>query len=54
MTAAFVAPLYNTSEPTGPALPVADRSILTSQFRANSTHFRNRVLAGLTQVIYPS
>ena len=48
--AAFVADIYGTAVKQGPSLPLANRSALMSEFRTNSTKFRNRVLAGLTQV----
>ena len=48
--AAFVADIYGTGVKQGPSLPLANRSALMSEFRTNSTKFRSRVLAGLTQV----
>ena len=48
--AAFVADVYNTSVQQGPTLPIATRSVLMGEYRSNSTRWRNRLLAALTQV----
>ena len=48
--AAFVADIYGTAIKQGPSLPVANRSALMTDFRSNSTRFRNRILTTLTQV----
>ena len=48
--AAFVADIYGTAVKQGPSLPAANRSVLMSEFRTNSTKFRTRVLTSLAQV----
>ena len=48
--AAFVADIYSTAVKQGPSLPAANRSVLMSEFRTNSTKFRTRVLTSLAQV----
>ncbi|CAL5227211.1 g10130 [Coccomyxa viridis] len=47
---AFVADIYSTAVKQGPSLPAANRSVLMSEFRTNSTKFRTRVLTSLAQV----